>query len=134
MLGEIAVASRLGDVGGAPNAGTVGDDVVDGVKLGVVYNGNGIAVKFGDVGACVDVVKFGDMGVFSTAGRRLCGVKVLGIVGRKLGEVAKESARFDGAVANNALNFGEVEPIVVAVASLDKTLGHTVSAPSSTWS
>jgi hypothetical protein len=122
-LGEMAVVIRLGDVEGASKAGTVVDDAVDGVKLGDGYDGNDIAGKFGDVGvgACVEAVIFGDMGV-------------CGNVGRKLGDVAKESARFDGGVANNGLKFGEVEPVVLVVTSFSKPLGHGVSAPSSIWS
>jgi hypothetical protein len=50
-LGEMAVAIRLGDVGGASKAGIVEDDALIGVKFGDGYDGNDIAVKFGDVGA-----------------------------------------------------------------------------------
>jgi hypothetical protein len=135
-LGEMAVVIRLGDVEGASKAGTVVDDAVDGVKLGDGYDGNDIAGKFGDVGvgACVEAVIFGDMGVCGNVDRKSCGVKLVGIVGRKLGDVAKESARFDGGVANNGLKFGEVEPVVLVVTSFSKPLGHGVSAPSSIWS
>lgn len=59
----------------------------------------------------------------------------LDIAGRKLGDVAKESARLEGAVARRATKFGDVEPMVGgAVSSLEETLGHTASAPCSTWS
>jgi hypothetical protein len=83
-------------------------------------------VKFGDVDVYTDAVIFGE------GDGRLCDAEISGTVGRKFGEVAKESARFDGAVANNALKSGEVEPVVVIVTSSDATLGHTASAPSST--
>jgi hypothetical protein len=113
----MAVA-RLGDVAGASKAGTAEDDALCGVKFGDVYNGRDIAVKFGDVGGCVDGVKFGDIGVSANVDWKSCGVRLSGIVGRKLGDVAKESARFDGGVANHALRFGEVESVVFVVPSL----------------
>jgi hypothetical protein len=86
-----------------------------------------VAVKLGDVDAYVDDMMCGD------GDGRLCDAETFGIVGRKFGEVAKESVRFDdGAVANNALKSGEVDPVIVVVASSPPTVGHTASAPSST--
>lgn len=60
--------------------------------------------------------------------------KVQGFVGRKFGDAANESVRFDGAVTNKALKSGDVEPTVAGLTSCVAMLGHTVSAPSSTWS
>jgi hypothetical protein len=53
-------------------------------------------------------------------------------VGRKFGDVANESVRFDVAVAKSALKFGDVEPGVGAAPTFAKLLGHTALAPSST--
>jgi hypothetical protein len=54
------------------------------------------------------------------------------MVGRKLGDVAKESDRFDTAVAKRAWKSGNVEVLMCSFASCAKVLGHIDSAPSST--
>jgi hypothetical protein len=118
-LGEMAVATRLGDVHGAAKAGMADEDVVDGVILGERHVGNDVGAKFGEMEA--------DSGFIWLA-------EALGIVGRKLGDVANESVRFAGAVANRALKSGDVEPVVAASTSFGGTQGHMASAPSSTWS
>jgi hypothetical protein len=124
----MAVATKLGDVVGASNAGIVEDDAVDGAKLGEAYDGVDMAATFRDADGYVDVVMYGDID------RRSYDANLFGIVGRKLGDVANESVRFDGAVAKSAVKSGELEPVVVMVASSGAILGHTASAPSSTWS
>jgi hypothetical protein len=130
-LGEIAVVTRFGDVAEAAKAGIVELDAVADVKFGDAE------VKFGEAGRSLGeadrrlgeaALKFGDAGArFGDAGA----CSVFDMVGRKLGDVAKESDRFDGAVAKSALKSGEVEPATNLVASFDRTLGHTVSTPSS---
>jgi hypothetical protein len=124
MLGEIAVATRFGDAAGAAKAG-----ICDGVIFADVQVESDVGAKFGEAGAAeVEAAKLGDVEM----GLEMLVAWVLGIVGRKLGDVANESARFDGVVANKAWKFGDVEPVMDPAVSSAKTLGHTVSAPTST--
>jgi hypothetical protein len=123
-FGDMGAVATLDETEGPANAGSAVGDVdvalVAGAKFGKEYNVAG--PKFGEVGADARVGrKFGDIEVFA-------------LVGRKFGDIAKESERFGGAVANSASKSGEVEPTVAIGCSCAKVLGHTVSAPSSTWS
>jgi hypothetical protein len=129
-FGEIAVVTRFGDMEGAVKAGIVDTGAVTGVKLGEAE------VKFGEAGRSLGEAgrKLGEAGtMFGDVGAYFVDVgacDMFGMVGRKLGEVAKESERFDGAVAKSALKSGEVEPAADEMAAFDSTLGHTVSAAS----
>jgi hypothetical protein len=129
-FGEIAVVTRFGDMEGAAKAGIVDTGAVTGVKLGEA------GVKFGEAGRSLGEAsrKLGEAGtMFGDVGAYFVDVgacDMFGMVGRKLGEVAKESERFDGAVAKSALKSGEVEPAADEMAAFDSTLGHTVSAAS----
>jgi hypothetical protein len=120
----MGAVATLDEAEGPANAGSAVGDVdvalVPGAKFGEACNVAG--PKFGEVGADARVgAKFGEL-------------EVSVLVGRKLGDIAKESERFGGAVANSASKSGEVEPTVAVGTSWEKVLGHTVSAPSSTWS
>jgi hypothetical protein len=75
--------------------------------------------KFGD--AVVVGAKFGDAGI-------------VGLSGRKFGNDANESVRFDDAVANNASKSGDVEAVIVAMESCVTLSGQIAPAPSSTSS
>lgn len=114
------MARKLGETGGG---------AVVGAKLGDACDV--VGVKLGDAGGA----KLGEAGDVDTAGGKSGDTDVFDIVGRKFGDVANESERFEGSVvANSAWKSGEVEPIVVAAGTCANELGHTVSAPSSTWS
>jgi hypothetical protein len=126
-LGDDEVVAR---VGGVARAVKDGIDVAGGAKFGDVDVGNEADVKFDDNGSYkVDVMKEGE-----AVGRKFGDTGVFTIAGRKFGDIANESARFDGAVANSALKSGDVEPIKAVGASCTELLGHTASAPFSTRS
>lgn len=143
-FGDTEVVAILDDVGGAANAGSVvGDVAVDGGKFGDAYDV--VGVRFGETYAAVDSklgdafdvvgAKFGDVEAVAGVGGKSGDIDVFVRVGRRRGEVANESDRFDGsAVANSARKSGDVEPVIPVGGSCANVLGHTVSAPSSTWS
>ena len=118
---------------GAAKAGSEGEIAVGGARFGDVECGADEDVKYGE-SCVVDAVKFGEVELVATVGGKFGDTEVLDLVGWKLGDVANGSERFEGAVANRVLKSGEVEPVIAAVTSCTRAFGHTVSAPSSTWS
>lgn len=109
-------------------AAKLGDDDA-GAKFGDM-GGEDTAAEFGNIAA----VKFGD----GTIGRKFGDLDVIvgmlrleGKCGRELGGDAKESIRFDDAVAKMALKSGDEELPTRSVATWPYVLGQTASAPSS---
>ena len=119
-LGDTEAVATLDGAAGAAKAGSE-----DGVAVG--------GAKFGD-GCDVDAAKLGEVELVADVGGKFGDTEVLDLVGWKLGDVANGSESFEGAVANRVLKSGEVEPVIAAVTSCTRALGHTVSVPSSTWS
>lgn len=121
-------AVKLGEAEvGAANGGKFGDiDVVATAeaKFGDVATG----AKFGD--RDVEDVKFGEAGATEVTTAMSGDTDFIGIQGRKLGDVAKESVRFAGVcdVANKADRFGEGIGRFEAGVSCVQVSGHCVSA------
>ena len=107
-LGDIDTGGKLGEAEvGAANDGKFGDMAVVAtaeVKFGEVATG----AKFGDKD--VEGVKFGEAGIMEVAAAMSGDTDLVGMQGRKFGDVTKESVRFVGVcdVANRADRFGEV--------------------------
>lgn len=128
------MAAKLGDVEKGAKFGDVEVNAVAGVKFGDTGVVKG--AKFGEVDT-KDAVKLGDVElVTKVAGAKLGDTDLVGISGRELGGVTKESVRFEAGdeVAKRAGKSGDVEATPDATASCANVLGHTASAPTSTWS
>jgi hypothetical protein len=117
----VAADAKLGDVDARAKFGDIG--AVIGLKLG-------------DAIACAVGVKFGDLAAVVLAASISGDTDFVGIVGRKFGDMANESVLFgaDSDGANMAAKSGDVDESVGAGLLYVDTLGHTASAPSSTWS
>lgn len=125
-FGDMDIGTKLGETDRGSNFGEAEAGVTDVVKFGDADNSVDDGKKFGEVADRVTDEageKFGDVDWVITAGLRL-------------GDIAKESVRFedDDAVANRAGKFGDREPGESVDMFSAYVLGHIESESSSIWS
>ena len=146
-FGDVGIGRQFGEAGAAIDETFDDLDVVavDEAKFGDVDTGG----KFGDVGAIVGMklgeadmvdgladVKFGEVAVVVFTASISGDTDLVGIRGRKLGDMANESVLFGATrhVANKADTSGDVDVNAGVGLSYVDAPGHLASAPSSTWS